>query len=140
MAGKTEYFGLCFLCYIFITCAVLVKSNFFTDKRLIKLPLGEAEIEPPSTSMFSGLNPFACRTLFCQSTRQVFFHPHAHGKETFWTLYRNRAHHHSLVHTMMAGHLLKGKRTEQHSQFHCKDSRICSNLAQLLLKSKRMNS
>lgn len=47
MAGKTECVGLCFLCCVFVICAVLVKSNFTRDKRLIKLPMGEAEIQSP---------------------------------------------------------------------------------------------
>jgi len=41
MAGKTEYFVLCFLSCIFKTCAVFVKSNFSRDRKLIKLPPGE---------------------------------------------------------------------------------------------------
>lgn len=97
-AGNTVN-ALCFLSCIFITCAVLVKPNFSTGKRLIKLPQVGLK-QPLSASMSLGLNPFACRTSFCGSTLQ-FFHPYAHGKQTFWTWGRNRARHHSLVHIMI---------------------------------------
>lgn len=62
-----------------------------------------------------------CRTLFSKNHSSTYvelylvkvlsvFHPCTHGREAFWTLCRNQAHHH-LVHIMMLGHLLKGKIT-----------------------------
>lgn len=139
MAGKNVNTWFVFLkLYFYNLC------SFGEVKRLIKLPLGETKIEPSSTSVFSGLNPFACVELSFVKVLRRYFPLLRLWKTNFldfvWKLSTSSfcSPHHD--HIVMAGNLLKGKRAEHRSQFPCKDSRVCSNVAQLLLKSNRMNS
>lgn len=74
MAGKIDYFDLCsFKLYFYNLCS-FGEVKLFQRQKVNEASPGRAEIEPPSTSMLSGLNPFACRTLFCQSSAGFSLH------------------------------------------------------------------